>query len=310
MIDTPTAGRVTIVVLNWNSGTLGLAATRSAVDQTWPDVEVIVVDNASADDSLATIVAHHAEVQVVRNPENLGFSGGMNAGIAVATGEFVLPLNCDAELAPDYCARLVAVLRDHPRAAAAGGQVASSRVATSGPLRITVTMRTASLPVDRPVRCDKLNGACPLFRAAALREVVERFGGPYDASYFTYGEDIDLASTLARQGWEFRYDPGARADHVRSFGSAPRLADRRGELRTTTLTNRHRNIVRHGRRPWWAITLYALIQDLGFAGLRLARGDRAAPHDVVEAWRRVRHTIGQDRRRRRELPPPPTVLDR
>ena len=63
-------GRVSIIVLNWNSGELGAAAVRSAVDQDWPDVEVVVVDNASVDDSLARITAAHPPVRVVVNDDN------------------------------------------------------------------------------------------------------------------------------------------------------------------------------------------------------------------------------------------------
>lgn len=307
MIEGPIEDRVSIVVLNWNSGELGSAATRSAVEQAWPDVEVIVVDNASTDDSLERIRNDHPDVSVIVNDENLGFAGGMNTGIAVATGGYVIPLNCDAELDTDYSRRLVEVLRTDPRAAAAGGRVESPRVGSSGPLRITSVMRTEGLPVDEPGYCDKLNGACPMFRAAALADVVRRFGGPYDASYFTYGEDIDLAHTLRRLGWRFRYEPSATASHVRSYGSAPRIADRRGPLRISTLTNRHRNIVRHGRRPWWVVSTVAMVQDAGFAVLRAVRGDLRAALDVVTAWRRVVTTLGEDRARRRLLADPTWV---
>ena len=204
---------------------------------------------------------------------------------------------------PSTAHALVEVLRGDPRLAAAGGRVDSPRVGASGPLRITSLMRTESLPVDHACECDKLNGACPMFRSAALAEVVGRFGGPYDASYFTYGEDIDLARTLGRLGWRFRYEPSATATHVRSYGSAPRIADRRGRLRVSTLTNRHRNITRHAPRPWLT-TIVAVIQDLGFTVLRAARGDLRAGVDVATAWREVIGANPADRSKRRALPEP------
>ena len=294
--------RATIVVLNWNSGDLGIASVRSALDQTWPDVEVLVVDNASTDDSLDRIDATFGDqISVIRNSQNLGFGPGMNTGIERASGEFVLPLNCDATLDADYVTSLVDVLDAHPRAAAAGGQVHSGRVATSGPLAITATMRTHALPHDRPVICDKVNGACPLFRRAALDQVVGLYGGPYDPSYAMYGEDIDLALTLQRLGWRYRYEPTAMASHVRSFASAPKLADRRGRLRVSTLTNRHRNIVRHAERPI-ATNMFALCQDVGFALLGVVRGDLGAVRDVVAAWRDHAAMLQTDRQRRASLP--------
>jgi hypothetical protein len=296
-----TLERVSVVVLNWNSGELGEAAVRSARAQSWPDVEVIVVDNASDDDSLDRIRAAHPTVTVVANDENTGFARGMNAGIAAAGGAFVLPLNCDAELHPDYVATLCRVLDEHPGAAAAGGRVASPRVGDSGPLAVTRTMRTADLPLDEPLDADKLNGACPLFRRTALDEVIERFGGPYDETYDMYGEDVDLAHTLRALGWTLRYEPSARATHVRSYGSAPRVADRRGRFRISTLANRHRNIVRHAPTPVLGPSLVALAQDVGFVVLRLFARDTAAAGDVRAAWARVVRFRAADRAKREVL---------
>jgi GT2 family glycosyltransferase len=301
MINTRVDGRVSVVVLNWNSGDLGAQATESAFGQRWPDVEVIVVDNASDDDSLQQILDACPDVVVVRNEENLGFGGGMNAGFAVASGAYFLPLNCDAKLDPDYISVTARALDEEPGRAGAGGLVASPRVGTSGPLRITRVMRTAPLPSGVAGPCDKLNGACPLFRAAALDEVIALGHGPYDDRYFVYGEDIDLACTLTTLGWEFRYEPTAQAEHVRSYGSAPRLADRRGALRTSTLHNRHRNIVRHSPRPWVVYSGFALTQDVGFVGLRLMHRDWAVVSDMIRAWRRAVGTLAADRRRRRQL---------
>ena len=294
-------GRVSIVVLNWNSGRLGVAATRSALAQTWPDVEVVVVDNASEDDSLERIVAENPEVTVIRNPENLGFGGGMNTGFATTDGEFFLPLNCDAELAPDYVERLVGVLRDNERCAGAGGKVGSERVGVGGPLRITPLMRTSSLPVDTARVCDKVNGACPLYRGDALDDVVTLGGGPYDAEYFVYGEDVDLARTLSALGWHLCYTPDATAYHVRSFGSSPRLADRRGRVRTSTLQNRHRNIVRHASAPWPLFLLAAAVQDVGFVVVRLARADWRVVPDAARAWVGVARRLFSDAGSRRRI---------
>jgi GT2 family glycosyltransferase len=301
--ETSAEPRISIVVLNWNSGDLGVQAVRSALDQGWADIEVIVVDNASSDESLDAIEAVYGDrIAIIRNDANLGFGPGMNVGIAASTGVFVLPLNCDAELDPDYVSTLVRTMNDDVRVAAAGGSVRSERVGTSGPLAITRTMRTRNLDASAATECDKVNGACPLFRRAALDQVVELYGGPYDPSYSMYGEDIDLALTLARLGWRYRYEPSAGARHVRSFASAPRLADRRGPLRVSTLLNRHRNIVRHSEHPI-ATDLLAILQDAGFASVAAARRDFGGTRDVVTAWRRHAALLSFDRERRRRLPP-------
>ena len=295
---------VSVVVLNWNSGDLGAQAVASVAAQTWPEIEIIVVDNASTDDSVDRIIDEHEDLTIVRNDTNLAFARGMNSGIAVAKGRFVLPLNCDATLDPDYLETLMGVMEREPRAAAAGGRVESARAGESGPIEITATMRTRALPTDRAMVCDKLNGATPLFRRDALDQVVELFGGPYDPTYDMYGEDVDLALTLGRVGWRFHYEPAAVAQHVRSYGTAPRVADRRGRFRVSTLTNRHRNIVRHAPGVWWLRNIYALAQDAAFVVLQTAKGDLAAGRDVARAWRRVLAHLRADREKRAILGSP------
>lgn len=301
MTTTRVVGRVSIVVLNWNSGDLGAAAVASARAQRWSDLEVIVVDNASDDDSLARILADHPDVTVVRNDRNLGFGAGMNVGIAGATGEFVLPLNCDAELDADYVPTLVAAIAADSRCGGAGGVVGSARVGESGAQKISPVMRTSTVDVLGPAVVEKVNGACPLLRSSAIDDVVALRGSPYDGDYFVYGEDVDLARCLRSLGWRLRFDPSARAEHVRSFGSAPRLADRRGALRTSTLRNRHRNIVRHAPRPWPLFTLAAAVQDIGFVLIQLGKRDMAVVPDMVRAWIGATRTLFGDARLRRRL---------
>lgn len=305
MTTARTPGRVSVVVLNWNSGALGAAAVASARAQTWPDVEVVVVDNASTDDSLDQIFVIDPEAVIVCNTTNLGFGGGMNSGIAVATGEFVLPLNCDAELHPDYVAALMPAFAADGRLGAAGGCVRSERAGDTGPHRITPVMRTVALPIETAGPAQKLNGACPLLRQAALddvAEVAERDSGrPYDDTYFVYGEDVDLAHSLHSCGWTLYFDPAAIAEHVRSFGSSPKLADRRGRLRTSTLHNRHRNIVRHGPVPWPAVAAFATVQDAGFVAIRIVRGDFRIVPDMAKAWWGALRTLFSDVKHRRRL---------
>ena len=295
--------RVSVVLLNWNSGSLGRLAATSIADQKWGDVELIVVDNASSDDSLRQIEDLGTEMQIVRHSENLGFGVGMNSGIDRATGEFVLPLNCDATIDPTYIAGAVAELRRRPRVAAVGGRVRSARSGTTGPIEITSLMRTRAMPTDVSTICDKVNGACPVFRTAALRQVVERYGGPYDPDYGMYGEDIDLALTLGRLGWSYFYTPTIEASHVRSYSSHPRLAGRRGALRRSTIANRHRNIVRHGARLVPLRIGATLVQDVGFAVVRTAARDTSAWRDVAAAWQHVASRIRKDVSKRRSLAP-------
>ncbi|NNE74430.1 MAG: glycosyltransferase, partial [Acidimicrobiales bacterium] len=182
---------VSVVVLNWNSGPLGAEAARSVLAQSHPKVELVVVDNGSDDDSLAKIKAVAPEAVYVQLATNRGFAAGMNAGIAANRSDFVVPLNCDATLDPDFVRSALAVHWAHPQTAIVGAKVRSADH-VSGPLDLTWTMRVAFRDTDRLTTCHKADGSCPVMRRAALDQVIETFGsGPYDESYDTYGEDLD-----------------------------------------------------------------------------------------------------------------------
>lgn len=112
---------ISVVIPNWN----GIAHLPTCLDalraQTHPRVEVIVVDNASQDGSQALLAEAYPEVCRIALPENRGFTGACNAGIAAARGEIVALVNNDTEVAPMWIAEVVAAFDRHPEA----GMVAS-----------------------------------------------------------------------------------------------------------------------------------------------------------------------------------------
>ena len=110
----PDQGLVSIVVPCRNSGATLIETLSSARAQTWPDVEVIVVDDGSTDRAtLAILDQLPADVRLLRE-EHSGASGARNRGIRAARGEFVLPLDADDLIEPDYLIRAVAVMRERP----------------------------------------------------------------------------------------------------------------------------------------------------------------------------------------------------
>lgn len=113
------APKLSVVVLSWNTRDLTLACLRSLqADPSAQPREVIVIDNASADDSAAAIAEHHPEVQLVCNPENLGYAGGHNQGGRLARGEYLCTLNSDTEVHPGALDMLVDYLDANPGHAA------------------------------------------------------------------------------------------------------------------------------------------------------------------------------------------------
>jgi GT2 family glycosyltransferase len=114
-------GRVSIVLVTWNSAPYLRRCLDGILQQTYRDRELIVVDNASADTSLE-IVAPHA-TRLIRNETNRGFSAAVNQGLAAASGEFLLVVNPDCYLLPDYAERLVGVMEGRASSPPAPGIV-------------------------------------------------------------------------------------------------------------------------------------------------------------------------------------------
>ena len=104
---------VAIIILNWNnpSDTLACLCSVAALDYPVDRLTVIVVDNASSDDSIARIHASYPEVAVLKNSVNQGYAEGNNVGIRYALGlyvDYVVLLNNDTEVRTDFLSYLVA----------------------------------------------------------------------------------------------------------------------------------------------------------------------------------------------------------
>jgi GT2 family glycosyltransferase len=186
-----------------------LGALRTALAPV--DAELIVVDNSAAGVDAGTAA-------VLSEGRNLGFAGGVARGLEAAAGEWVLLVNDDAEVEPGAVQALLAAGRAAPRAGTVTGQVRFHA-------RRDV-INTAGLVVDRlGVAYDRLAGAPAhdggpveeVFGASACvalyrRAMLDAIGG-FDASFFAFGEDADVAWRARMAGWSALYAPGAVAYH-------------------------------------------------------------------------------------------------
>ena len=101
---------VSIVTLNWNQAAVTCDLLASLERVTYPRVEVVVVDNGSEPRDLALLDAYYPHPRLIKSPTNLGFTGGNNLGMRQARGEYVLLLNNDTEVEPDFLEPLVAAM--------------------------------------------------------------------------------------------------------------------------------------------------------------------------------------------------------
>lgn len=222
---------VCIVVLNWNGRADTLACLDSLRAVADVRTRVLVVDNGSADGSVAAIRAAHPGLELIETGVNLGYAGGNNVGIehAVATGvDFVLVLNNDTTCAPDVVDRLRAAAARHPRA----GLFSPRMLYMDDPQRVWfdgARWKSESLTFGFPGKdqleadlaaedhvTDYACGAALFVRAEVVRQV-----GAFDDKFFLVWEESDWCFRARQAGWSSMVVPSARIWHKvgASFGS-------------------------------------------------------------------------------------------
>jgi len=213
---------VDAVIVNRDGGDSLFAAIRSLKAQEGIGISVLVVDNASSPQERERLSREAPSVRVVPFSRNLGFAGAANEGIARTRSAYVLLLNNDATVEPDYVARLAARLALDERLAAVQGLVLTAeggRIDTAG---IEWSDRGEALPVlagapasnapRSPFEVSGVSATAALYRREAIASVAPQ-GQVFDDSFFAYYEDADLSLRLTRAGWRAACDPGAVARH-------------------------------------------------------------------------------------------------
>jgi N-acetylglucosaminyl-diphospho-decaprenol L-rhamnosyltransferase len=219
---------VTAVVVAHNSARHLAALGHALASATLVPERMIVVDNASVDDTIAR--AQSVGFEVHEAGSNNGFGAGCNAGLRIATTEFLLFCNPDVLPSRSALEWLVAVLTRTPTAAIAGAALDEPLQARqfSGITRdvwsffpgwLGARMRRFErrLPVDQEkgyVVVDYVVGALMLCRASALQSV-----GGFDESFFLYSEEEDLCRRLSKHGWQTLLVPSVTAVHAHSTSS-------------------------------------------------------------------------------------------
>ena len=113
---------VSICVPNYNNGRYLTACLDSALAQTWGEIEVVLVDDASTDNSMAVATEYGDRIRLYRNDANLGQPATTNRCVELARGEYVVILHSDDALLPDFAQRLAPILEEHPGVGIAVGE--------------------------------------------------------------------------------------------------------------------------------------------------------------------------------------------
>jgi N-acetylglucosaminyl-diphospho-decaprenol L-rhamnosyltransferase len=200
-----TGDRVMAIVVTFNSGhcIAPLAGCLQALPQ------IMIVDNASADDTCARVAQHLPHARWLPLAQNLGFGVANNRGLAEATTEFVLLLNPDCIVAPGAVEALIACADRFPEAAAVAPQLVDRQGRPDISYRWRSDQWSSSGPgADGPACVGFASGACLLIRSDSMRRV-----GGFDEDFFLYYEDDDLCIRLQQHCGALVLEPAARVQH-------------------------------------------------------------------------------------------------
>lgn len=213
-------GRVSVVIPNWNGKRFLAGCLDSLAKQTYDKVEVIVVDNGSADGSVELLQENYPYIKLVRFEQNTGFSVAVNAGIRASDSEFVALLNNDTIVEPDWLKEMVRAMREHAEIGSTGCKMLAYDDkelldgAGDGYRRGGLPGRIGHREKDKGQFDQErlILGACggaALYRRSMLNEI-----GLFDEDYFAYLEDVDLGLRAQSAGYKCLYVPSAVIYHL------------------------------------------------------------------------------------------------
>lgn len=221
---------VSVIVVNYNGKAFLERCFSSLMAQTYPSVELILVDNGSSDGSVDLVMRQFPAVRVILNDKNLGFAEANNVGIRAAHGSLIATLNNDTEACPGWLEALVRAMLSDDRV----GMCASKMLLMMDPGLINSTgicISRSGACWDRGMfetdrgqydRLEEVFGPCAgaaLYRKSMLDEV-----GLFDGDFFAYMEDVDLTFRARAAGWKCLYVPDAVVYHY-NCGTSGYMSD-------------------------------------------------------------------------------------
>lgn len=218
--------KVSLVTLNYN----GLRFLKELFDSlrkcTYPNMEVIMVDNCSADESVTFVRENYPEVKLLENPDNYMYARGNNEGLKIADGDYICLLNNDVDVDPGFIEPVVAAFeadkklgaiqpkilgqqkRDHLEYAGACGGFIDWLGYPFLRGRVFFTIEKDNGQYDDPLDIFWASGACFFIRREILEDV-----GTIDEDFMLHQEEIDLCWRMHLAGWKIRCIPSSRIWH-------------------------------------------------------------------------------------------------
>jgi GT2 family glycosyltransferase len=296
---------VSVTIVTYNSGRFIKRCLESVLAQKYPYREIIVIDNNSTDGTIDILEQFEDRCTVVYNPENVGFAAAQNQAIGISSGGWVLTLNPDVLLLPNFIQSLVDAGEIDPKIGTVCGKLLAMTATFDIPARPLVDstgiyfnpmlrhLDRGSQEVDNGhyLKHEYVFGAtaaAALYRRKMIDDI--SFDGEFfDVDFFVYREDADVAWRAQLRGWHCIYAPLARGYHVRNVLPGNRRA-LPPEINMHSVKNRFLMRMKNisgdlYRQNWFSIT----VRDLAVVGCCLVREHTSlkAFWFLARNWKRV-----------------------
>lgn len=221
---------ISVIIVNYNTGFL-LEKCLRPIQNMMPGngIEVILVDNASSDDSVERLKSNYSDFKTIFNAKNVGFGRANNQALALAKGRYVLLLNTDAFIAPDSISKTIAFMDTNPKCGVLGVRLEGRdgvlqpccryfpnpwnsflhRTGLARFFRHVKMVDDMAWPHDEVRACDWVVGCYYLIR----KEVIDQIG-LFDPRFFLYFEEVDHCFAAKKAGWEVVFYPHTTVIHL------------------------------------------------------------------------------------------------
>lgn len=213
--------KTTIIIPNYNGKHFMEPCLRSLKEQTYMDFKILVVDNASTDDSLKYLKEYEPEIEVIALDKNYGFSKAVNVGIQHAHTPYIILLNNDTTVDSHFVEEMVKSIERSPRIFSVSSKMIQmyhpELIDSAGDLYTLMgwgVCRGTGRPVSNYTQPDEIFTACAgaaIYRRSAFNKI-----GYFDENHFAYLEDIDIGYRAKIYGYKNMYCPTAFVYHVGS----------------------------------------------------------------------------------------------
>ena len=231
-----------VVILNWNGKNFLEQFLPSLIEHTKSDVEIVVADNASTDDSISFLTINYPDIRVIRNPQNDGFARGYNLALKQVKADYYVLLNSDVEVTENWLEPIISLMEQDEKIGACQPKIRSYHHrnsfeyagAAGGYIdeygypfcrgRLFLTVEEDHGQYDDTVEISWASGACLFLRSDLFHQL-----GGLDEDFFAHMEEIDFCWRLHNYGYRVMYSPDSTVYHI-GGGTLPKASWRKTYL--------------------------------------------------------------------------------